>query len=263
MPSALHLDFFAAAKPSRLGTARGKVTLLLSLDRRKFEEPAILLRAFLTALPDSLRRFEKAEDELLGTMTDRKLAKRLGCNESVVQVRRCKLGIRCHRHKWTPKADQLLGQMSDEAAARQIGCSVSAIKNRRFLLCIPQFEPGWKHWNAEEDQLLGTMPDSAVAKKLGRASGVRSRRLELGIPQNNPALRPWNAEELRLLGTTSDKVVAEKCGRTERGVRMKRFVLRIPAFSRIPTDTETDTKTDTKRIKNDRIGLSRFCLNSQ
>jgi len=35
VPSALHLDFFAAAKPSRLGTARGKVTLLLSLDKRE------------------------------------------------------------------------------------------------------------------------------------------------------------------------------------------------------------------------------------
>ena len=33
LPSALHLDFFAAAKPSRLGTARGEVTLLLSLDK--------------------------------------------------------------------------------------------------------------------------------------------------------------------------------------------------------------------------------------
>jgi hypothetical protein len=35
MPSALHLDFFAAAKPLHLGTARGEVTLLLSLDKRK------------------------------------------------------------------------------------------------------------------------------------------------------------------------------------------------------------------------------------
>ncbi len=33
LPSALHLDLFAAAKPSRLGTARGEVTLLLSLDK--------------------------------------------------------------------------------------------------------------------------------------------------------------------------------------------------------------------------------------
>jgi hypothetical protein len=36
MPSALHLDFFAAAKPLLLGTARGEVTLHLSLDKRKF-----------------------------------------------------------------------------------------------------------------------------------------------------------------------------------------------------------------------------------
>jgi len=35
VPSALHLDFFAAAKPLLLGTARGEVTLLLSLDKRK------------------------------------------------------------------------------------------------------------------------------------------------------------------------------------------------------------------------------------
>ncbi len=36
LPSALHLDFFAAAKPLLLGTARGEVTLHLSLDKRKF-----------------------------------------------------------------------------------------------------------------------------------------------------------------------------------------------------------------------------------
>jgi hypothetical protein len=36
LPSALHLDFFAAAKPLLLGTARGEVTLLLSLDKREF-----------------------------------------------------------------------------------------------------------------------------------------------------------------------------------------------------------------------------------
>jgi hypothetical protein len=36
VPSALHLDFFAAAKPLLLGTARGEVTLHLSLDKRKF-----------------------------------------------------------------------------------------------------------------------------------------------------------------------------------------------------------------------------------
>jgi hypothetical protein len=36
LPSALHLDFFAAAKPLLLGSARGELTLLLSLDKRKF-----------------------------------------------------------------------------------------------------------------------------------------------------------------------------------------------------------------------------------
>ena len=36
LPSALHLDFFAAAKPLLLGTARVEVTLILSLDKWKF-----------------------------------------------------------------------------------------------------------------------------------------------------------------------------------------------------------------------------------
>ncbi|HEY5233984.1 MAG TPA: hypothetical protein VIK35_10670 [Verrucomicrobiae bacterium] len=36
LPSALHLDFFAAAKPLLLRTARGEVTLLLSLDKQEF-----------------------------------------------------------------------------------------------------------------------------------------------------------------------------------------------------------------------------------
>jgi hypothetical protein len=150
----------------------------------------------------------------------------------VVQVRRCKLGIRCHRHKWTAKADGLLDKMSDEAAARQIRCSVDAVKSRRFRLCIPPFEPDWKHWTAKEDQWLGTMPDSAVAGKLGRAeSGVRFRRLKLGISRchNSAFRRPWTTTELGLLGTLPDKVVAEKCGRTLQAIRLKRFAVRIPA----------------------------------
>jgi hypothetical protein len=36
LPSALHLDFFAAAMPSLLGTARGKVTLFSPFDKRIF-----------------------------------------------------------------------------------------------------------------------------------------------------------------------------------------------------------------------------------
>jgi len=36
VPSALHLDFFAAAKPLLLGTARGEVTLLFVTGQMKF-----------------------------------------------------------------------------------------------------------------------------------------------------------------------------------------------------------------------------------
>ncbi len=36
LPSALHLHIFPAAKPLLLGTARGEVTLLLSLDKQNF-----------------------------------------------------------------------------------------------------------------------------------------------------------------------------------------------------------------------------------
>jgi hypothetical protein len=156
-----------------------------------------------------------------------------------VQVRRCKLGIQCHRHKWTPKADGLLGQMPDQAAAKRIGCSVYAVKGRRFQLGIPMFEPQWKYWTTKEDELLGTMPDAAVARNLGRGvSGVRSRRLQRGIPRwNSPAFRGrWLASEVRLLGTMPDKMVAEKCGRTERAVRMKRFFCasRHRSAARIP-----------------------------
>jgi len=96
------------------------------LGKRPDEQIALLLRRTVTAVKH--RQWSAAEDQLLGSAPDSEIARQLGCNESVVRVRRCKLDIKSHRHKWTPKADRALGQMSDEAAAKQIGCSVNAIK---------------------------------------------------------------------------------------------------------------------------------------
>jgi hypothetical protein len=66
VPSALHLDFFAAAKPSRLGTARGKVTLLLSLINENLRnQPSA--SSLLEALPDISGNLRKDWTALDGT----------------------------------------------------------------------------------------------------------------------------------------------------------------------------------------------------
>jgi hypothetical protein len=59
----------------------------------------------------------QAEDELLGTMTDRKLAKRLGRTVVAVRVRRVRLRIPIMDSKfrlWRPVDNQLLGKRPDE-----------------------------------------------------------------------------------------------------------------------------------------------------
>ena len=159
-------------------------------------------------------------DSLLGTMSDAKLAKKIGVSTNVVMQRRRSLAI--------PPAmlgkklvawdthDHLLGTMSDAKASKQIGCSTNQVRTRRLELGIPGFRRKTVDW-AEHEHLLGTMPDATVAKKIGcSASAISRRRKELGIPTVQP-----NHQQLRrteefwkkwdkFLGTVSDRELAAK-----------------------------------------------------
>ena len=88
-------------------------------------------------------------DDLLGSMSDKELAKRLGVHASTVFVRRKLLGVGSHRpHRpvtpprdWTADEDRLLGKMPDTELAAKLGCTPVMVFNRRRSLRVVAF-PG-------------------------------------------------------------------------------------------------------------------------
>jgi hypothetical protein len=84
-----------------------------------------------------LRPWQPAEDKLLGTASDRELARRLGRSLSSVRQRMTQLGVQSPLRHWTAADDALLGKMLDEAVARRLGRTVRAVSTRRQRLGIP------------------------------------------------------------------------------------------------------------------------------
>lgn len=96
---------------------------------------------------------------LLGTTSDRMLAKKFGISPSVVRFRRSELGIpaydRWSKHrankpatsnrpwvhpntiKWTPEALSLLGKVSDNEVALSLGISRASVLRKRQTLGVP------------------------------------------------------------------------------------------------------------------------------
>ena len=128
-------------------------------------------------------------DRLLGTMSDRDLALRMGICHTTVHRRRLALGIHAHleRIDW-PEWDSLLGTAPDRAIAEAIGCTSAAVCYRRCELNIPAYSGhidrrsgsiDWSEW----DHLLGTSTDRAIADAIGCTPvAVHYRRRKLGIP---------------------------------------------------------------------------------
>jgi hypothetical protein len=87
-----------------------------------------------------------ADDRLLGTMPDYKLAKQLDCSVGSVFTRRVELGIKVFKSDrlpyWTPENLALLGTMTDRDLARQLGCHVMTVVYQRNLRGIKAFTKG-------------------------------------------------------------------------------------------------------------------------
>jgi hypothetical protein len=87
------------------------------------------------------------ETTLLGTKSDREVAKQTGRTPSSVYSRRRKLGIPnifkrrppSQAPPWTAKRDKLLGTMPDMQLAAKLRCTATVIFNRRRKLGVPPF----------------------------------------------------------------------------------------------------------------------------
>lgn len=195
------------------------------------------------ALPTAARRWTSREIQLLGTMSDHELARRLRRTPNAVYCQRVALNVAPRkpvpkrrrltpRRSWLPEEDKLLGTTRDDYLSQRLGCKPKVVSYRRRKLGIARaFAPPW---TAEQDQLLGTKSDRQLAQILNRTpEAVAARRLNLGISLATKArLRhaphTWKRHELRLLGRISDKEVAKRIGGTTLMVHKKRLKLKIP-----------------------------------
>ncbi len=191
------------------------------------------------------------EDQLLGTLPDNLLARKLGRLVSAVRHRRGKKRIRV-RMLWRPEVDRILGTRTDREIALLLGRTLADVFWRRKKLGIPpKAKP--RRWTPEEDALLGSKPDEELASAFGRTvQAVVGRRTELGRPKPDAAFKvlkvvssgashgqpapavnakpgaaycTWTAEEDALLGKSTDEEVARKLGYPVTRVSRRRRLL--------------------------------------
>jgi hypothetical protein len=132
-------------------------------------------------------RWTKQEDRLLGTMSDRDLARQLGIPGHQVRHRRVQRGIprfgRQGTIRWTKPRLAQLGQVSDQ----ELAISEACVQEKRRELGRPK---GPDHRGVWTDprllRHLGTMSDGQLARQLGLTPGaVRQKRVAMGIPAWN------------------------------------------------------------------------------
>jgi hypothetical protein len=86
------------------------------------------------------RAWTKEEIELIGTMPDHDLARKLGRHPSTVVSKRLamKIPYRRPRYKWwKPEELKLLGQMPDAEVARRTGRPLKGVMLKRLKLGMP------------------------------------------------------------------------------------------------------------------------------
>jgi hypothetical protein len=184
----------------------------------------------------SARRFPwtKAEDALLGKVTDRELAEKLNRTLGGVRDRRKFLGKPavgrapqpfCMEREPRDGYARLFAIKSNQELRAILGWSYKRIHTRRRQLAGGKIRRQQPEWTLEEDRLLGTKPDQVLARKFGRhLSAVRHRRGKKRIKVQ----KRWRPEDDRVLGTRTDQEIALLLGRTVSNVAWRRNKLGIP-----------------------------------
>jgi hypothetical protein len=172
------------------------------------------------------REWSEEEVALIGTGSDKTVAKELGLAVAVVKHKRERLGISLLALRWKDHEIPLLGTAPDSQLAKTLGKSISVVKRKREQLGIPVF--ALKPWTEAEIALLGTASDYELGRKLGRTqSSIQKKREQLGIPA---FFLRWTKAEVSLLGTDTDRNLARLLHRTEMAVKVKRIKSKIPAY---------------------------------
>ena len=160
--------------------------------------------------PKPLHKWTKAEDALLGTNSDRRVAAEIGVTPGQVAIRRRKLGIPAHGKdvtiRWTKKRIAVLGTEPDHVFAGLWNVPQSLVREKRESLGISKCERSRREIPQECIAELGTKPDKVIAESYGMtATSIRNLRVAAGIqPFKSVATFRWTARHLKKLGTKPD-----------------------------------------------------------
>lgn len=205
------------------------------------------------------RKWHDWEIKMLGTDTDREIAKKLKISQSTVRVKRNQLGIRPfhnNRHNWTKAELALLGKVSDVKVSNTIGLNVSSVREKRAALKIKRFDNDRLHiWTVEEVSLLGTMSDTELAKIVGVSSNaVRGRRTREGIKPFSENL--WIPELIENLGLVPDEMLGKEYNLKRCIVCRKRILLKIDSYQYVDWETVAPVLT----VDNIKEVSIQFCI---
>jgi len=180
--------------------------------------------------------------ELLGTISDQEIAKRIGRTDSAVNIKRRILGIPAfgkstseNKYRWSKKELAMLGKLTDAQVARETGLTSGVVAAKRRILGRPI--AGGKtsrrrNWTKNEISKLGKISDIAFSKQFGiNRRQVREKRYELGIAayQPNLGIKPWDETMLRDIKKLSANDFKKKHGITHMRLTAQRIRLGILA----------------------------------
>jgi DNA-binding CsgD family transcriptional regulator len=177
----------------------------------------------------------KQEDlALLGTMSDRAVAKELGISAGSVILKRQTLKIPPFKPptrplEWTEEMLALLGQVSDSQIAYLYGISEKTVGGKRMRLGIPGVVAAGAVVSTPELIELLPLPAIEIQRLTGLSQKtIRDLRRKHGIEMG----RHWSPKLLARLGKEHDKSIARGLGVSESVVRKKRKSLGVQSFRR-------------------------------
>jgi hypothetical protein len=177
----------------------------------------------------------RAAVALLGTQSDRKLAKRLGLSAASVHNKRLELHIASHRPpqkriEWTAEMISLLGAISDLKFAQRFAITKDSVKSKRDALGIPPHH--YKSQAIARTTSLAKilrLPNRELRTRYGITKGTALKlRHEFGVPIPDSRNQRWTPARLKRLGRVPDAKLAQTMGLTPGAVGYKRRTLGIP-----------------------------------
>jgi|GEM_PF-4032670 len=189
--------------------------------------------------PPERRVWKKYEDRLLGTMSDGRVAARIGATKAQVMLRRNRLSIPAFGQeasiRWTKSRIDKLGQLPDHVLARQWKISQTQVRKKRESIGILPSQQKTLPIAAECYEQLGKAPDTQIARKFSLSSTmVRNLRKQAGLPPfRSSAAFNWTNRHCKLLGKKHDEDLAAEWGVSPQFVAGKRCELKIPPYRRV------------------------------